>query len=194
MSLPKGLNDQSKIFSAFCAQNVQAQEATNPNTYFLFGRTLLDKPTFNKINDNDHDTVHGISVMYGPFDKQSMFDFVTDYKNEWPGNNEWSYINPGKPFILSGYYEPGMADIVHNKSLDFQGQITFNSMQQQIDEIKEVQNRLSKKEPEAMTQDELTLHIKWQEDRISGAEKVTAQLKKHLERLKSEYASKFPVE
>lgn len=189
MSQSKGLTQQAKAWSAYIAKEVKTQEADNPNSLFLVGRTLLDKNGFNKINDNEHDVVHGVEVIYGPFkNRQEMHDFVSDYNQEcWPGDNEWCYVKAGQPFILSGYYEPGNADVVHNKSLEFQGQLGYNVMQERVKEVEEVQKRLNKKEPDQMNEKEIELHLVWQEDRVKDAEKAVDKMKKHLAKLKAEH-------
>lgn len=187
MTSSSGITEQAKAWSAYVATNVKTQPIDS-NSYFLVGRTLLDKVGFNSINDGEHDAVHGVAVVYGPFPtKAEMNDFVASYNVEmWPGDNEWTYVQPGKPFILSSFTDPNDATVVHNKSLDFQGQLGYNVMQERIKEVEEVQKRLNAKAPEKMTKDELDLHLKWQEERVRDAEVAVVKMKKHLETLRNE--------
>lgn len=189
--LPKGLTQQGKLWTSYIARNVKTQEADNPDAIFITGRTVLDKEAFNKINDGEHDVVHGVQVFYGPFaTKAAAMEFISEYKCDWPGDNEWRWIKPGKPEIISSFYEPGKADLVHNASLEFQGQVAYQEMQRRIAEVEEVQRRLEQREKEEnlknkpLTEKEKNLHIQWQEQKISQAEKQLEQMKKHLDYLK----------
>lgn len=187
-SLPKGLTESAQLWSAFVAKEVKTKPANNANSWFLVGRTLVDTETFNKLNDKDHDLVHGVMVVYGPFDsKEAAREFVADYPPDlYPGDLDWHYAQPGTPFILSNYYEPSYADIVHNKSLEFQGQIAYNDMQRKIKEMEEVQKRLKDREPTKMTPEEKVLRVKWQKDQIQQAEKNLEGMKKFLSLLEKQ--------
>lgn len=184
-SLPKGITQQAKIWTAYIAKNVKPQPAENSELLFLTGRTLLDKKTFNKLNTEEDDVVHGVQVFYGPFaSKTAAQEFVSEYSGEWP--DEWRFIRPGQPEILSSYYEPGHADIVHNASLEFQGQILMNQQAKKIQEIEEVQKRVKSRESEesiekkAFTTQEKEVHITWIKNQIEHSEKNLNQMKKHL--------------
>jgi len=186
-SLPKGITQQAKIWSAYIAKNVKPQPAENSELLFLTGRTLLDKKTFNKLNTEEDDVVHGVQVFYGPFaSKTAAQEFVSEYSGEWPDENSWRYIRPGQPEILSSYYEPGKADIVHNSSLQFQGQLAIQEQERKIKEIEEVQKRVKMRESEesiekkAFTTHEKEVHITWIKNQIEHSEKNLTQMKKHL--------------
>lgn len=184
--LPTGVSKEAKMWSAFVAKNVKPKPSDNPDTWFLIGRTLLDTEGFNKINTLENDVVHGVQVIYGPFsNKQAMTEFVAEYEPEWPGDNEWRVIHPGQAEILSSYYEPQHAEVVHNASLDFQGQLVFNEQRRKMAEIEEINNRLTKRleEPDKMSEKEVKQHILWQEERIRQAEEQLEGLKKHLTHL-----------
>lgn len=189
--LPKGISPKAKIWAAYVAKNVKAKPAVNPDAVFILGRTLLDYDGFNKTNASKFDAVHGVQVMYGPFSsKQSAQEFVSDYPQEmWPGDNDWRYVYAGQVEILSGYFEPEHADIIHNSSLDFQGQLLMNEQQRRIKEIGEVQERLNKRKENAlngevkMTKIEVESHIKWQKQRIQQTETTLEQQRKHLQEL-----------
>lgn len=189
-TLPKGISPSAKVWASYVAKEVKCKEATNPNGLFLVGRTLLDHDTFNKLNPDGFDVVHGVQVFYGPFSsKAEGMDFVSEYDLEWPGENEWRWIKPGQPEIISSFYEPGKADIVHNASLEFQGQLIIREQQRKIKEIEEVQDRIKKREEAALegdvqpTEVEINQYIIWQEQKIKQAEKQLEQLKTHLEKL-----------
>lgn len=187
-SLPKGITTQAALWSSYVARNVKVQDAYNPDAIFITGRTLLDKETFNRLNTADDDVVHGVQVFYGPFSsKASAQEFVAEYKMEWPGDNEWRYIRPGQAEILSSYYDPGMADVVHNASLDFQGQLAVQEMQRRVQEIEEVQRRLSLREnaDKTLSPAEKEQHVLWQQQRIKATEIQLEQLKKHLSHIES---------
>lgn len=191
-SLPKGITQQAKIWSAYIAKNVKCQPAENSELLFLTGRTLLDKKTFNKLNSDEDDVVHGLCVFYGPFaSKTAAQEFVSEYSGEWPGENEWRYIRPGQPEILSSYYEPGKADIVHNASLEFQAQLKIHENERKIKEIEEVKSRLQNREEELLSakatpnKNEVEQHIIWQKQKIDESEKHINQLKEHLKRLEN---------
>lgn len=188
--LPRGLSQPAKIWASYIGKEVKCKEANNPNGLFITGRTVLDKDTFNKINDAEHDVVHGVQVFYGPFSsKAEAMDFIAEYPLEWPGDNEWRWIHPGQPEIISSFYEPGKADLVHNASLEFQGQLVGREQQRRIGEIEEIQNRIVRKQEAAITGEvqptkvEVEQYILWQEQKIKQAKKQVEQLESHLENL-----------
>lgn len=186
----KGLTKRAKIWEAYIASNVKTKDADNANQYILFGQTLLDKSAFNDLNDGEHDYVHGVQVFYGPFDtKDAMKEFVTDYPDDlWPGPDDWRYRKLGKPIIVSSFADPSKADIVHNKSLPFQGQIAVNEMRKRVKEQENLQKRLGNRKIEEMKDDELKLHIGWQKERIQQTEKDLEGMRAHLSRLERDAA------
>lgn len=185
--LPHGISERAKIWSAYIAKEVKCKEALNPNSIFLTGRTLLDNEAFNKLNPPDNDVVHGVQVFYGPFSsKEEARDFIADYPFEWPGENEWRWIHPGQPEIISSYYDPAHVDIVHNKSLDLQVQLGYQEMQRKIKEIEEVKKKIASREQEEilslkpLSQSEKETHLSLQRQRIEETKKQLQQLEKHL--------------
>lgn len=154
MSINRELSEQAKLFVADIARDLHTKEALNANQYFLMGRTLLDKDAFNRINDDGFEPVHGFSVIYGPFDsKTAAHEFVAEYPEEkWPGHNDWVLVHPGKPHILTHHFDPTNADVVHNKTHEFQGQYMVNEMQRRMEEMAEVKQMAERAEK----QEELT--------------------------------------
>lgn len=136
------ISKQAKMFVASVAEDLDTKGAENANQYFLMGRTLLDKKAFIDINDDGYDPVHGFTVTYGPFDtKAAAQEFVSDYpENKWPGHNDWVLVRPGKAHILTHHFDMTNSDVVHNKTLGFQGQVMINEMQRRKDEIQEVKS------------------------------------------------------
>lgn len=191
-----GLTDHARQWCAFVAKNIKTLPATNGEQWFLFGRTYLDKPTFNKINDEEHDVVHGVGIFYGPFNtKAAAMEHVTEYPtgpNDWPGNNDWVLISPGKPIILTPYSDPADAIVVHNKSLEFQGQAILNKQQEQLEEIESIKKRMEKRleEHPNATPEELQAHIDIQMERIRQAKDVVNGLESHLRYLQRELSEK----
>lgn len=190
-TLPKGITLPAKVWATYISKNVKCRSADNPDAIFLLGRTVLDKETFNKLNDTEHDVVHGVQVVYGPFStKAAACEFVSEYDLEWPGENEWRWIKPGQPEIISSFYEPGKAEIVNNASLEFQGQLLYQEQQRKIREIEDVQERIHKREEAAIngkvvpTQKEIEQYIQWQEIKISQTEKALEQMRTHLEKFR----------
>lgn len=184
------ITPQAMMWASYVAKNVKVQEAYNPDTIFITGRTLLDKDTFNRLNTTDDDVVHGVQVFYGPFSsKASAQEFISEYKLDWPGDNEWRYIRPGQPEILSSYYDPGMVDVVHNASLEFQGQLAVQEMQRRVQDIEEVQKRIAMREQDQhdkpLSASEKEQHILWQQQKIQSVEVQLEQLKKHLSYIES---------
>lgn len=184
--LPKGITKDAKIWSSYIAREVKVKPADNHSSLFLIGRTLLDKEAFNKLNDTEHDVVHGVQVIYGPFQtKASGQEFVSEYELEWPGENDWRWIKAGQVEIISSFYDPGMADIVHNASNEFQAQLAYQEVQRRISEMEEVQRRIAMRETEEslkkkpLTQKEKDAHLQWQDQKIKQAEDQLLQLKKH---------------
>jgi len=189
-TLPKGISPEAKIWASYIEKSIQCKEATNPNSLFITGRTVLDNEAFNKLNSNGYDVVHGLQVFYGPFSSRGeAMDFISEYPYEWPGENEWRWIHPGQPEIISSFYEPGKADLVHNASLDFQGQLIVREQQRRIAEIEDIQNRIMKKQEAAVNGDvkpttvEMEQYIVWQRQKIKQAEAQLNGLKTHLENL-----------
>lgn len=190
--LPKGITDKAKAWAAFIAREVKTQTADNHDHVFLIGRTLLDKYGFNELNSDQNDVVHGVQVIYGPFNTLARAqEFVSEYKLEWPGDNDWRYISPGKPEILSSYFDPGKSEIVHNASLDFQGQLVVQEQQRKIKEMEEIQQKLKKREDAAikgevkMTPEELQMRISWQQKQVESTRVQLAQMERYLDKLKT---------
>lgn len=190
---PVGTTPQAAAWAGFVASELKTKPATNSNDYFLIGRSLLNKNMFNKLNDTEHDVVHGFQVVYGPFSTMtSMHEFIASYPIDWPGENEWRYIHPGQPEVLSSYFEPGKAEIVHNASCEFQGQIMYNEMTRKISEMKELQERMRKKEekPQELTVDDLRVRIKHQAARVEEVESQLEQMREHLKFLQRDLESR----
>lgn len=190
-SLPKPITKMARAYASFIATNMKAKEAINPDTIFLVGRCLLDKGEFNRVNDGECSVFHGAQVFYGPFStKSAAQEFVSEYDLEWPGDNDWKYIHPGQVDLLTPYFDPGMADVVHNASLEFQGQAVLREQERRIKEIEQVQDRISKRQDSAVKGDtrlshnEIDQNILWQEQKIKQAEKQLGQLLTHLDQLK----------
>jgi cold shock CspA family protein len=185
-----GLTEEAKLWSTFVASNVKCKEADNPNHYILFGMTLLDKVGFNKINDQEHDVVHGVMVPYGSFSsKKDMETFVAEYAGSefyWPGHNDWKYTKVGKPFILTPLSDPSNATLVHNSSLEFQGQLELNEQQRRIEEIESMQKKLRAREmntKKPIEKEELSVRIRWIEKDIERRKKEIEQETSHLDML-----------
>lgn len=178
------ITQSAKIWAGYIAKEVKVQSADNPDTIFLIGRTLLDKNGFNSINDGEHDVVHGLQVIYGPFsNRQSAQEFVADYPCEWPGHNEWKYVKAGQVEIISPYFDPGMSDIVHNKSLDFQGQVLYNEQQRILSEINDAKKKHTLSEDASnirITTNEKAEYLLKQANMISQLETQISQMKKHI--------------
>lgn len=177
------ISEQAKAWASYIAKEVKTKTAHNAESMFLIGRTLLDKNSFNKINNTEDDVVHGVQVMYGPFtSKHDMHEFISEYPLEWPGHNEWRYIYAGKPEIISSYTDLAMAEIVHNASLEFQGQLVYNEQQRIISEIEQVHTRINNRldETEKMKENEKQQHITWQMNRIKQTREQLGELEKHL--------------
>jgi hypothetical protein len=183
------ITQQAKAWASFIAREVKVQEPDNPGLHFLIGETLLDKAAFNKLNTADNAVVHGLQVIYGPFQSLSdMRDYVSEYKMEWPGNNDWRHVKVGVPRIVTPYFEPGDVTIVHDASSEFQMQAGFNATQDKIREIEETKAKLKLEEiPKEATPDDIKNRIKITQERIdvikqhlSDAEKFKAKLEKLL--------------
>lgn len=194
--LPKGISPKAKPWEAFVASEVKTMNADNSDQYFLFGRSLFNKNSFNEVNDEDHDTVHGIGVIYGPFSsKQAMEEFVSDYPDElWPSDRDWCFRKVGKPFIISGYYEAGKAVVVHNKTLPIQSQLGYNQMQRKIKEREKAEKAFKEREknPKSLTREELEYHIKFHENNLKLAKEQCIGLEKNISDLKALLAT-MPV-
>lgn len=187
---PKGLTQQGKIWSAYVAKNISCKEANNPNSLFLTGRTVLDKEAFNRINDTEHDVIHGLQVFYGPFSsKQEAMEFISEYPFEWPGENEWRWVNPGKPEIISSYFDPSKADLVNNASLEFQGQVILQEQERRIKEIEQIQEKIRKREELVLEEkivpkdNEIDNFVAIADNKISTLEKQLEQVRVHREKL-----------
>jgi hypothetical protein len=198
MSTGKGVTEQSKLWSAFVAKNVKCKEADNSTQYILFGSTYLDKETFNKLNDTEHDVVHGVAVTYGPFpSKTELEDFVAEYagsEHEWPGHNDWRYMKVGKPFILSPFSDPATATLVHNTSLEFQGQLELNEQQRRIEEIESMKKKLKDRESNELKpieKDELDVRITWLEKSVERRLKDANDEQAHLDKLVKQRLERF---
>lgn len=186
----RGVTEQAKAWSAFVAKNVKCMEPDNPSQYILYGTTLLDKEAFNKINDEEHDVVHGVQVVYGPFSsKRDMEEFVAEYAGSeyyWPGHNDWKFSKVGKPIILTSLTDPSNATVVHNASLDFQGQLEINEQQRRIEEIEKMQKKIRQRElteNKPIEKEELEVRIRWLTEDIERRKKEVEQETVHLEKL-----------
>lgn len=194
--LPKGVTPQANAWSAFIASEVKTLTATNHDQFLLYGYTLLDKESFNKINDTEHDHVHGVVCTYGPFSsKQAVYDFISEYPiDKWPGDNDWRIAHVGQPFILSSFYNVADAEIVHNKSLPFQGQLGVLEMQKRIEEMETVEKKLkeAEKKPEKLTKEDIAIRISWANEKYENSKKNLDELSKHLQWLKDTFNKQFP--
>ncbi len=186
----QGLTVQAKAWAAYIAREVKTLPPDNPNGYFLVGHTLLDKQGFNKINDEDHDVVHGVQVIYGPFGSiQDMHTFVSNYKDMWPGDNDWRYVRPGTPMILSSYMEPSMTDVVHNSSLAFQGQLALNEQKRRQQEAEEVMARSKAIEASSSTplsKEAIQAEIEAHKARMEEKKKGLKQMEQYLQALEKQ--------
>lgn len=192
MSEQKGLTVQARAWAAYVAREVKTLPPDNPNGYFLVGHTLLDKDGFNKINDGDHDVVHGVQVIYGPFGSiQDMHNFVSEYRDMWPGDNDWRYVRPGTPMLLSSYMEPSMTDVVHNSSLAFQGQLAVNEQKRRQKEMEDVIARTKALESTSTTnptKEEIQAEIKAHKAKIEAKKTGLKQMEQFLHALETQLA------
>lgn len=165
------------------ASEVKTQDATNPNSYFVFGRELLDKDIFNKVNENNNDRYHGVGVIYGPFDSlESVKEFVDQYPSDlWPGHSEWCCQKAGKPFIITHAFEN--VEIVRNKSLPFQMNLQTNMIEKRAKEIKQGEERFDQRDPSTMTEEELATFIRVHEDRLNKTKEKLEKYTKQKEYL-----------
>lgn len=187
------LNKEATLFAANVAKEVKVQDAENPNQYFLVGSLFLDKEWFNNMNNDDNDTVHGFEVIYGPFDsKLAMHEFIAEHnsKYEWPGIHDWGYIKPGKVRILTQYKPDSSIEIVHNKTLKFQGQMGANAMKERVEEFERSQQQYEDKykrkiHDKTLTQDELNTYIDRQKKLIDEGNKSVQNLTNYLKYLET---------
>lgn len=147
----RSLSQKAQVYVASVAEVLKTKTAVNANNYFLMGRTLLDKEAFLRLNDDGYEPVHGFSVIYGPFDTMaSAHEFVAEYPEDmWPGHNDWTLIHPGQPIILTHHFDITNADVVHNKTHEFQGQVMVNEMarrKQEMADVKEVVEKVAGQE------------------------------------------------
>lgn len=185
------MSDESKVWAVAVAEHVRAMPANNPNSFFVVGSTFLDKNAFNRLNDDDHDIIHGIQVIYGPFDSEAgVENFVANYAGSeyyWPGHLEWKRVNAGKPYILTPQTGPNVK-IVHNTSLEFQGQLELNEQQRRIREIEDMKKKLRNREldnSKPMEKEELDVRIQWLESDLDRRRLELEQEETHMKKLLS---------
>lgn len=184
------ITDQAKAWGSFLAKNVKVSPAENANQYMVVGTTLLDKEAFNRINDDDHDVVHGVQVVYGPFSSRTAVqEFVAEYAGseyQWPGHHDWKYFHIGNPYILTPMTNPDRCDIVHNKSLEFQGQLELNEQRKRIEEIEKTKERLRERELnnfKPIEKEELDVRISWVQGDVDRRKLELEQEQSHLNKL-----------
>jgi hypothetical protein len=162
--------------------------SNNSGQYFVIGSTYLDKQGFNKVNDDEHDYVHGASVIYGPFNNEKdVEEFISDYAGSeymWPGHDDWKWFKVGQPFILTPMANANACKVVENKSLEFVGQLELNEQRRRMVEIEKIQKTLRDKELDTtrpIASDELEQRILWIETDINRRKQEAEQEEKHLQ-------------
>lgn len=186
------ISELAKQWVAFVASIVKCMPARNANQWYAVGSTYLDKEAFDRINTNDDDdVVHGVQVVYGPFESCSASeDFIAEYAGSeylWPGHAEWKIQTFGTPTILTPSTDPSKVKVIHNKSLDFQGQLELNEQQRRIEEIEKVKKRLREREnnPKPMSKEELDVRIRWLESDIERRRLEIEQEEAHLAKVRA---------
>jgi len=180
------LTKQAHRWVGVAKDNLKVMPISNPD-YFLMGTTYLDKAGFNKINDDENDYIHGVSVIYGPFrNEKEIEEFVSEYAGSeylWPGTNDWKWFRFGQPFILTPMVNSEACKVVENKSLDFVGQLHVNEQQRRIEEIKKVKQAMREVELDTtkpIEPDELEQRISWIQSDIQKRKEALEGEEKHL--------------
>lgn len=180
----------AKVWCAGVARDVKTMMATNHDQWLVIGRTLLDKKAFNRINSDEEDLVHGVQVIYGPFStQQAAKEFIAEYGDEWPGDDEWRMVHPGQAEILTTWVEPSKMDIVHNASAEFQGQLGLQAQEKRIQEKKEIERRMKEvpKDPSTgtpiLSDEDRQIRTRWLDNQIRQLEQDLSNVRKAKEQL-----------
>lgn len=185
-----GLTPTAKQWCACIARDVKTKLATNHEQWLVIGRTVLDKKAFNRINSDEEDLVHGVQVIYGPFNsQQAAKEFIAEYDEQWPGDDEWRMVHPGQAEIITTWIEPSKTDVVHNASLEFQGQIGIQAQEKRMQERKEIEKRMREipTDPASgevtITDEDRQTRIRWLENSARTLEQELEEVRKARERL-----------
>lgn len=187
-----GLTDIGNKWAILAAKSLKCMPAPNSNEYIVIGSTYLDKDGFNKVNDDEHDYVHGASVIYTGFrTEKEVEEFISTYAGSefvWPGHDDWKWFRAGQPFILTPMANPNACKVVENKSLDFVGQLELNEQRRRMDEIEKLQKTIRNREldeTKPITAEELEQRISWVQTDIKRRKEEVEQEEKHLQFLLS---------